>query len=92
MVHAALLLLMLEAVTTDLVSTISLKRSTPKSSAIHRLAGRLSHLRLVGAAAMVAMVRRRASAASWAVVDNRSPNSAARTWEEAIRDLLKFIA
>src|SRR5262245_15418632 len=28
MVHAALLLLMLEAVTTDLVSTISLKRST----------------------------------------------------------------
>jgi len=29
MVHAALLLLMLEAVTTDLVFTISLKRSTP---------------------------------------------------------------
>jgi len=28
MVHAALLLLMLEAVTTDLVSPISLKRST----------------------------------------------------------------
>jgi hypothetical protein len=28
MVHAALLLLMLEAVTTDLVFTISLKRST----------------------------------------------------------------
>jgi hypothetical protein len=37
MVHAALLLLMLEAVTTDLVSTISLKRSTQKSSAIHKL-------------------------------------------------------
>ena len=29
MVHAALLLLMLEAVPTDLVFTISLKRSTP---------------------------------------------------------------
>jgi hypothetical protein len=29
---------------------------------------------------------------SSSVVDNRSPNSAARTWEEAIRDLLKFIA
>jgi hypothetical protein len=29
MVHAALLLLMLEAVTKDLVFTISLKRSTP---------------------------------------------------------------
>src|SRR5437879_1985551 len=29
MVHAALLLLMLEAATTDLVFTISLKRSTP---------------------------------------------------------------
>src|SRR6202795_1733114 len=37
MVHAAILLLMLEAVTTDLVFTISLKRSTPKSSAIHKL-------------------------------------------------------
>jgi hypothetical protein len=37
MVHAALLLLMLEAVTTDLVFTISLKRSHPKSSAIHKL-------------------------------------------------------
>src|SRR5208282_5218483 len=36
MVHAALLLLMLEAVPTDLVFTISLKRSTPKSSAIHK--------------------------------------------------------
>jgi hypothetical protein len=44
MVHAALLLLMLEAVTTDLVFTISLKRSTQNSSAIHRLAGRLPHL------------------------------------------------
>src|SRR4029450_8005713 len=43
MVHAALLLLMLEAVTTDLVFTISLKRSTQNSSAIHRLAGRLPH-------------------------------------------------
>ena len=30
---------------TDLVFTISLKRSTPKSSAIHKLAGRLPHLR-----------------------------------------------
>jgi hypothetical protein len=45
MVHAALLLLMLEAITTDLVEHISLKRSTPKSSAIHKLAGRLSHLK-----------------------------------------------
>jgi hypothetical protein len=45
MIHAALLLLMLEAVHTDLVFTISLKRSTPNSSAIHKLAGRLPHLR-----------------------------------------------
>jgi hypothetical protein len=43
MVHAALLL-MLEAVTTNLVFTISLKRSTQKSSAIHKLVGRLPHL------------------------------------------------
>ena len=35
---------MLEAVTADLVFTISLKRSTQKSSAIHKLAGRLPHL------------------------------------------------
>jgi hypothetical protein len=28
----------------DLVSTISLKRSTPKSPAIHKLGGRLPHL------------------------------------------------
>ncbi|HXX04594.1 MAG TPA: hypothetical protein VEJ37_09690, partial [Xanthobacteraceae bacterium] len=44
MVHAALLLLMLEAVHSVLVFTISLKRSTQKSSAIHKLAGRLPHL------------------------------------------------
>jgi hypothetical protein len=35
---------MLEAVTTDLVFTISLKAQHPKSSAIHKLAGRLPHL------------------------------------------------
>jgi hypothetical protein len=44
MVHAALLLLMLEAINADLVFTISLKRSTQNLSAIHKLAGRLPHL------------------------------------------------
>src|SRR6516164_8087079 len=43
-IHAALLLLMLEAASTDLGFTISLKRSTSKSSAIHKNAGRLPHL------------------------------------------------
>src|ERR1700710_2926728 len=37
MVHAGLLLLMLEAVTTDLVSPSALKAQHPKSSAIHKL-------------------------------------------------------
>jgi hypothetical protein len=37
MVHAALLLLMLGAVTTDLVSPSALKRSTQNRSAIHKL-------------------------------------------------------
>jgi hypothetical protein len=37
MVQAALLLLMLEAVFTDLVFTISPKRSTPNFSDIHKL-------------------------------------------------------
>ena len=44
MVHAALLLLMLEAVTKDLVSTISLKRSTQNLAAIHKLGPRVHHL------------------------------------------------
>src|SRR6201987_1031311 len=44
MVHAALLLLMLEAVTTDLVFTISLKRSTQNLQLSTTLAGRLHHL------------------------------------------------
>jgi hypothetical protein len=44
MVHAALLFLMLEAANTDLVA-ISLKRSTPKSSDIHKLAGQLPYLK-----------------------------------------------
>jgi hypothetical protein len=37
MVHAALLLLMLEAANAEPRFTISLKRSTQKSSAIHKL-------------------------------------------------------
>ena len=37
MLHAALLLLMLEAVHTNLVFTISSEAQHPKSSAIHRL-------------------------------------------------------
>jgi hypothetical protein len=41
MVHAALLLLMLEAVTTDLVFTISLKRSTQNLQLSTSWAGRL---------------------------------------------------
>ena len=54
MVHAALLLLMLEAVTTDLVSTISLKRSTqnlqlstssPADYPIYRIGNPLKRLR-----------------------------------------------
>jgi hypothetical protein len=44
MVHAALLLLMLEAANADLVFTISLKRSTQNFSAIHKVDGRLPHL------------------------------------------------
>jgi hypothetical protein len=44
MVHAALLLLMLEAVTTDLVFTISLKRSTQNLQLSTTWAGRLHHL------------------------------------------------
>jgi hypothetical protein len=44
MIHAELLLLMLEAANADLVSTNSLKRSTPEYSAIHKPAGRLSYL------------------------------------------------
>jgi hypothetical protein len=44
MVHAALLLLMLEAVTTDLVFTISLKRSTQILQLSTSWAGRLPHL------------------------------------------------
>src|ERR1700675_2824309 len=44
MVHAALLLLMLEAVTTDLVFTISLKRSTQNLQLSTSWAGRLHHL------------------------------------------------
>jgi hypothetical protein len=44
MVHAALLLLMLEAVTTDLVFTISLKRSTQNLQLSTSWAGRLPHL------------------------------------------------
>src|ERR1700686_2211196 len=44
MVHAALLLLMLEAVTTDLVFTISLKRSTQNLQLSTSWSGRLPHL------------------------------------------------
>ena len=44
MVHAALLLLMLEAVTKDLVFTISLKRSTQNLQLSTSWAGRLPHL------------------------------------------------
>jgi hypothetical protein len=44
MVHAALLLLMLEAVTKDLVFTISLKRSTQNLQLSTSWAGRLHHL------------------------------------------------
>jgi hypothetical protein len=44
MVHAALLLLMLEAVTADLVFTISLKRSTQNLQISTSWAGRLPHL------------------------------------------------
>ena len=44
--HAALLLLMLEAAQRGTRFTISLKRSTQKSSAIHKLVGRLPHLLL----------------------------------------------
>ena len=44
MVHAALLLLMLEAAQRGPRFTISLKRSTQKSSAIHKLVGRLPYL------------------------------------------------
>src|SRR6202022_4953903 len=44
MVHAALLLLMLEAVTTDLVFTISLKRSTQNLQLSTSWAGRFPHL------------------------------------------------
>jgi hypothetical protein len=44
MVHAALLLLMLEAVHSDLVFTISLKRSTQKIFSYPQAAGRLPHL------------------------------------------------
>ena len=44
MVHAALLLLMLEAVTADLVFTISLKRSTQNLQLSTSWAGRLHHL------------------------------------------------
>src|SRR3984957_19078822 len=44
MVHAALLLLMLEAHTTDLVFTISLKRSTQNLQLSTSWSGRLPHL------------------------------------------------
>jgi hypothetical protein len=44
MLHAALLLLMLEAVQTDLVSTISLKRSTQNLQLSTKMLGRLPHL------------------------------------------------
>jgi hypothetical protein len=43
-VHAALLLLMLEAVAMDLVFTNSAEAQRQKSSAIHKLAGRLRRL------------------------------------------------
>src|SRR5712671_4484938 len=46
MVHAALLLLMLEAVTKDLVFTISLKRSTQNLQLSTSWVGRLHHLYL----------------------------------------------
>src|SRR6202795_2496949 len=52
MVHAALLLLMLEAVTKDLVFTISLKRSTQNLQLSTNWAGRLPHLRLLPAGAV----------------------------------------
>jgi len=44
MVHAGLLLLMLEAANADLVSTISLKRSTQYLQLSTSWAGRLPHL------------------------------------------------
>src|SRR5277367_1745795 len=44
MVHAALLLLMLEAVTTRTSLNHQPEAQHPKSSAIHKLAGRLPHL------------------------------------------------
>src|SRR6202162_3169225 len=44
MVHAALLLLMLEAITTDLVFTISLQRSTQNLQLSTSWSGRLPHL------------------------------------------------
>ena len=52
MVHAALLLLMLEAVTKDLVFTISLKRSTQNLQLSTSWAGRLPHFRLLPAGAV----------------------------------------
>src|ERR1700676_4382536 len=52
MVHAALLLLMLEAVTKDLVFTISLKRSTQNLQLSTSWPGRLHHLRLLPAGAV----------------------------------------
>src|ERR1700690_4548471 len=52
MVHAALLLLMLEAATKDLVFTISLKRSTQNLQLSTSWAGRLPHLRLLPAGAV----------------------------------------
>src|ERR1700694_1368724 len=52
MVHAALLLLMLEAVTKDLVFTISLKRSTQNLQLSTSWPGRLHHLRLLPAGAI----------------------------------------
>src|ERR1700675_1854746 len=52
MVHAALLLLMLEAVTKDLVFTISLKRSTQNLQLSTSWPGRLPHLRLLPAGAV----------------------------------------
>jgi hypothetical protein len=59
MVHAALLLLMLEAVTTDLVFTISLKRSTQNLQLSTSWAGRLHHLLalVIGFSSFMARVR-----------------------------------
>jgi hypothetical protein len=58
MVHAALLLLMLEAVTTDLVFTISLKRSTQNLQLSTSWAGRLPHLLGAERSAKTDIVRR----------------------------------